>query len=69
MILESYDRYEFKLLECNGLTPTRFVQKLNELGNEGWKVVQSYGSLFTHSFDEAKVLLERKIICTKVEEI
>ena len=65
MILESYDKYEFQLLECGGYSPPQFVRKLNELGQEGWKVVQSFGSIF-NSFGDAKVLMERKITCTKV---
>ena len=39
MVLESYDKYEFQLIECNGYTPTQLVRKLNEMGNEGWRVV------------------------------
>lgn len=66
MMLESYDKYEFKLLECNGYSPTQFVRKLNELGQEGWRVVQTYGSIF-RALSEANILLERKITCTKVD--
>ena len=65
MVLESYDKYEFQIIECNGYTPTQLVRKLNEMGNEGWRVVQSYGSLF-RALSEASILMERKITCTKV---
>ena len=66
MVLESYDKYEFKLLECGGYSPTQFVRKLNELGQEGWQVVQTYGNIFK-SLSDANILLERKITCTKVD--
>ena len=66
MVLESYDKYEFQLLECGGYSPPQFVRKLNELGQEGWQVVQTYGNIFK-SLSEANVLLERKITCTKVD--
>lgn len=65
MIVESYDKYEFKLLECAGYSPTQLIRKLNELGQEGWQVVQSYGSLFK-SLEDTKILMERKINCVKM---
>ena len=67
MILESYNKFEFNMLECGSYTPTQLVKKLNELGNEGWEVVQQFGSFFK-SMDSAYLLLQRKIECTKVDE-
>lgn len=65
MVLESYDKYEFKLLDGNGYSPSQFIRELNKLGNEGWKVIQSYGDPFRYDGD-AHVLLERKITCDKL---
>ena len=65
MVLESYNKFEFKLLECGGYSPSQLVKKLNELGQEGWQVVQTYGNMFK-ALSEANILMERKITCTKV---
>lgn len=66
MILESYDKYEFTLLDCTTLTSSRLIEKLNKLGNEGWCVVQQFGSVLNFS-DKASLLLQRKINVTKYE--
>lgn len=66
MILESYDKYEFTLLDCTALTPSRLIEKLNKLGNEGWRVVQQFGQVLKFS-DKASLLLQRKINVTKYE--
>ena len=66
MILESYDKYEFTLLDCTALTPSRLIEKLNKLGNEGWRVVQQFGPVLKFT-DKASLLLQRKINVTKYE--
>lgn len=66
MILESYDKYEFQLIECSGYSSTQLIRKLNELGNNGWCIIQSYGNPF-ENLNNAKILMERKIISTKVD--
>lgn len=65
MILESYDKYEYQLFECGAYYPNYILKKLNELGNSGWHVIQSYGDIF-ENLNNGKILLERKITSTQV---
>ena len=68
MILESFDKFEYKLLECNGCSPSQIIKKLNEAGNEGWESIYVYGDLFK-AYGDASILLKRKITCTKVDKL
>lgn len=65
MILESYDKYEYEVFDCGGYSPSQIIRHLNLLGQEGYRVIQSYGDIF-HNNSGATVLLERKITCEKV---
>ena len=61
MKYQAYDTYEYKLYECGGLSPKSIIQKMNELGKEGWEVISTFGQNKFPSIDIASFLLKRKI--------
>jgi len=60
-MIETYNKFEFKLLQCNNLTPQSLIKKLNELGQNGWEVVRQFGGSLFANFDGVSILLQRKI--------
>lgn len=51
MEYQSFDRFEYKFERLNAYNP---LIQLNELGQNGWEVVQKIGDKF---------LLKRKLVC------
>ena len=62
MILESYDKYEYMWPDISGYSLSTIISKFNAWGQEGWEVI-------SFSLDKYQVLLKRKIMCTKVDNL
>ena len=63
MILEGYDKFEYKYVKL-AISPQRSVDILNSEGSEGWELIK----LFEPSMggDIFKGLMKRRITTTKV---
>ena len=53
--LEYYDKYEYKILKYDGLSSSILINKLNELGKEGWRATKNL------DIYDKTILLERRI--------
>jgi hypothetical protein len=63
MILEAYDKFEYKYVKL-ATSPQRSVDILNSEGSEGWELIKLFEPL--RGGDIFKGLLKRRITTTKV---
>ena len=61
-------RFEYRVIELTGdsiWTPVvnneTVVSTLNELGAEGWEVIEGFGSAMSHAMQRQTILLKREI--------
>jgi len=62
MMLESYDKFEYKYVKLS-ISPQRSVDILNAEGAEGWELIKLFDPLM--GGDIFKGLMKRRIITTK----
>ena len=63
MILEGYDKFEYKYVKL-ATSPQRSTDILNSEGSEGWELIKLFEPLI--GGDIFKGLMKRRIITTKV---
>lgn len=63
MMLESYDKFEYKYVKLS-ISPQRSVDILNSEGSEGWELIKLFDPLM--GGDIFKGLMKRRIITTKI---
>lgn len=65
MILESYDKFEYKYVKLS-TSLMRSIDLLNEEGNEGWEVIEIMHPAAIGG-DVYRAIMKRKITCDNIK--